>query len=93
MIRARPYVGTRRVILASAVGLFVFVSWASFAKVEEVTRGQGRVIPSSKAQVVQSSEPATILDIVVRPGQPVRRGQLLVRLDDTESSSLLGQLS
>jgi len=92
VIRARPYVGTRRVILASAVGLFVFVSWASFAKVEEVTRGQGRVIPSSKAQVVQSSEPATILDIVVRPGQPVRRGQLLVRLDDTESSSQLGQI-
>lgn len=92
MIRARPYVGTRRVILASGVGLFVFVSWASFAHVDEVTRGQGRVIPSSKAQIVQSSEPATILDIVVRPGQPVRKGQLLVRLDDTESSSQLGQI-
>lgn len=92
MIRSRPYAGTRRVILTAAVGLFVFTSWASFAKVDEVTRGQGRVIPSSKAQVVQSSEPATILDIVVRAGQPVRKGQLLVRLDDTESSSALGQI-
>ncbi len=92
MIRSRPYVGTRRVILAAGVGLFVFVSWASFAKVDEVTRGQGRVIPSSKAQIVQSSEPATILDIVVRSGQPVRKGQLLVRLDDTESSSQRGQI-
>lgn len=93
MIRSRPYVGTRRIILASGVGLFVFVSWASFAQVDEVTRGQGRVIPSSKAQIVQSSEPATILDIVVRSGQPVRKGQLLVRLDDTESSSQLGQIA
>ncbi|WP_374523711.1 HlyD family type I secretion periplasmic adaptor subunit [Sphingopyxis sp.] len=92
MIRSRPYVGTRRVILSAGVGMFVFVSWASFAKVDEVTRGQGRVIPSSKAQVVQSSEPATILDIVVRSGQPVRKGQLLVRLDDTESASQLGQI-
>lgn len=92
MIRSRPYAGTRRVILTAAVGLFVFTSWASFAKVDEVTRGQGRVIPSSKAQIVQSSEPATILDIVVRAGQPVRKGQLLVRLDDTESSSALGQI-
>lgn len=92
MIRSRPYVGTRRVILSGGVGLFVFTSWASFAKVDEVTRGQGRVIPSSKAQIVQSSEPATILDIVVRAGQPVKKGQLLVRLDDTESSSQLGQL-
>lgn len=93
MIRSRPYVGTRRIILASGVGLFVFVSWASFAQVDEVTRGQGRVIPSSKAQIIQSAEPATILNIVVRPGQAVRKGQLLVRLDDTESSSQLGQIA
>ncbi len=93
MMRSRPYVGARRIILTSGVGLFIFVSWASFARVDEVTRGQGRVIPSSKAQIVQSSEPASILDIVVRSGQPVRKGQLLVRLDDTESSSQLGQIT
>ena len=93
MIRSRPYAGARRVILTAGVGFLVFASWASFASVDEVTRGQGRVIPSSKAQIVQSSEPASILDIVVRSGQPVRKGQLLVRLDDTESSSQLGQIT
>jgi membrane fusion protein, adhesin transport system len=93
MIKARPYKGARRIILTAGVGMFVFVSWAGFARVDEVTRGQGRVIPSSKAQIVQSSEPASILDIVVRSGQPVRKGQLLVRLDDTDSSSQLGQIA
>jgi membrane fusion protein, adhesin transport system len=93
MIRSRPYVGARRVILTTGVGLFVFFSWASFARVDEVTRGQGRVIPSSKAQIVQSSQPASIQNIVVRSGQAVRKGQLLVRLDDTESSSQLGQIA
>lgn len=93
MIRSRPYVGARRVILTTGVGLFVFFSWASFARVDEVTRGQGRVIPSSKAQIVQSSAPASIEKIVVRSGQAVRKGQLLIRLDDTESSSQLGQIA
>ncbi len=93
MIKAKQYKGARRIILTAGVGMFVFVSWAGFARVDEVTRGQGRVIPSSKAQIVQSSEPASILDIVVRSGQPVRKGQLLVRLDDTDSSSQLGQIA
>ncbi len=93
MIRSKPYIGSRRVILNAGVGIFVFVSWASFARVDEVTRGQGRVIPSSKAQVVQSAEPASIREIVVRSGQAVRKGQLLVQLDDTESSSKLGQIA
>lgn len=93
MIRSRPYVGARRIIVTVGMGLFVFFSWASFARVDEVTRGQGRVIPSSKAQIVQSSEPASIQNIVVRSGQAVRKGQLLVRLDDTESSSQLGQIA
>ena len=93
MIRSRPYLGPRRIIVTVGMGLFVFFSWASFARVDEVTRGQGRVIPSSKAQIVQSSEPASIQNIVVRSGQAVRKGQLLVRLDDTESSSQLGQIA
>jgi adhesin transport system membrane fusion protein len=84
--------GTKQVIVASAIGMLIFLLWASIAKVDEVTRGQGRVIPSSKVQVVQSSEPASIRDILVRSGQRVAKGQLLVRLDDTESASQLGQI-
>jgi adhesin transport system membrane fusion protein len=84
--------GTRQVIVASGTGLLLFLLWASFAQVDEITRGQGRVIPSSKVQVVQSSEPASIRDILVRSGQRVLKGQLLVRLDDTESTSQLGQI-
>ena len=84
--------GTRQVIVASGAGLLLFLLWASLAQVDEITRGQGRVIPSSKVQVVQSSEPASIRDILVRSGQRVLKGQLLVRLDDTESTSQLGQI-
>jgi membrane fusion protein, adhesin transport system len=84
--------GSRLVIFASACGFALFLIWAMLAQVDEVTRGQGRVIPSSKVQVVQSLEPASIRTILVRSGQHVRKGQLLVRMDNTESSSQLGQI-
>lgn len=84
--------GSRLIIFASAVGFALFLLWAALASVDEVTRGQGRVIPSSKVQVVQSLEPASIRSILVRSGQRVRKGQLLVRMDNTESSSALGQI-
>ena len=88
----RQLSGARLVILVSAVGFLLFLAWATIARVDEVSRGQGQVIPSSRVQVIQSAEPATIDALLVRGGQQVRRGQLLVRLDDTESSSALGQI-
>mgnify|MGYP003583760476 FL=1 len=84
--------GNKQVILYSGGGMLVFLMWASLAPVDEVTHGQGRVIPSSKAQVIQSAEPTTIEEILVRSGQKVSKGQLLVRLDDAMLASELGQL-
>ena len=90
--RFRGWDSNRRLIAVAATGLFLLLTWAAFAQVDEVTRGTGRVIPSSEAQLVQPAEPATIAEILVRGGQSVKRGQLLVRLDDAQSSSELGQL-
>lgn len=89
-LRGQP--GNKQVILYSGGGMLVFLMWASLAPVDEVTHGQGRVIPSSKAQVIQSAEPTTIEEILVRSGQKVSKGQLLVRLDDAMLASELGQL-
>ena len=88
----QPLTGSRLIIVASAVGFGLFLLWAMLAQVDEVTRGQGKVIPTSKAQLIQSAEPATIRELMVRSGQRVRRGQLLARLDDTQSASELGQI-
>lgn len=90
--RYNSWDASRRLIAVASSGLLVLVAWAAFAQVDEVTRGTGRVIPSSKAQLVQPAEAATIEEILVRGGQTVKRGQLLVRLDDAQSSSELGQL-
>ncbi|MEM1053364.1 MAG: biotin/lipoyl-binding protein, partial [Pseudomonadota bacterium] len=82
----------RRLIIVSAIGIAILLLWAAFAQVDSITRGTGRVIPSSKAQLVQPAEPAVIEEILVRGGQSVKQGQLLVRLDDAQSASELGQL-
>ncbi len=82
----------RKLIAIAAAGILALLIWASLAQVEEVTRGMGKVIPSSKTQLVQPAEAATIAEILVRSGQAVKKGQLLVRLDDAQSSSELGQL-
>ena len=88
----QPLTGSRLIIVASAIAFALFLLWAMFAQVDEVTRGQGKVIPTSKAQLIQSAEPATIRELMVRSGQRVRRGQLLARLADTQSASELGQI-
>jgi len=82
----------RKLIAISAVGVLALILWGAVARIDEVTRGMGKVIPSSKVQMVQAAEPATVSAILVRAGQTVRQGELLVRLDDSQSSSALGQL-
>src|SRR5215210_436617 len=88
----QPLTGARMIIVASAVAFALFLIWASLAQVDEVTAGQGKVIPSSKLQVITAADPATVSEILVRSGQRVRKGQLLARLDSPESTSQLGQL-
>jgi adhesin transport system membrane fusion protein len=88
----QPLTGARLIIVATAALFMLFIVWASLAQVDEVTRGQGKVIPSSKLQVITAADPATVSEILVRSGQRVHKGELLVRLDNPESSSQLGQI-
>jgi adhesin transport system membrane fusion protein len=86
--RREPLTGARLIIVSTAVGFVLFLIWAMLAKVDEVTAGQGKVIPSSKVQLIQSAEPATVAELLVRSGQRVAKGQLLARLDNPESRGI-----
>jgi adhesin transport system membrane fusion protein len=70
---------------------FAFVSialvWANFATLDEVTRGTGRIIPSSQIQVIQNLEGGILAEIMIREGDLVEKGQALLRLDDVRFSS------
>ncbi len=90
-VRHREMSGSTRVIVYTAIGFAIFLLWASIAKVDEVTAGQGKVIPSSKVQLIQSADPATVVEMLVRSGQTVKRGQLLARLDNPQSRSVAAE--
>lgn len=79
-------------IVTVAIGFAVLLLWSMIAQVDEVTRGQGKVIPSSKVQLIQASDPSRVLELMVRSGQRVHRGELLARLDNSESASAVGQI-
>jgi len=82
----------RTVIVVLGGAILFFLLWAGITKLDEVTRADGRVIPSSNTQTIDTSTPGTVSEILVRVGETVEAGELLLRLDDVLSSSDLGQL-
>jgi len=75
------------------LGILVLIAWAYFSKIEEVTTGIGRVIPSSQVQVVQTLEGGIVRSIAVREGDIVEPNQVLMQIDDTGISSQLRELT
>lgn len=82
-IRARAVL---QAIGAILIGLLV---WAALAEVDEMTLGTGKVIPSRQLQVIQSLDGGIVSEILVREGQIVERGQLLLKIDETRFVSSL----
>lgn len=82
-LRARALV---RIGMLAVVALIV---WAAYAQVDEVTRGEGKVIPSSQLQIVQSVDGGVVEEVAVREGEVVEAGQLLLRVDPTRFVSSL----
>nr|WP_145635297.1 HlyD family type I secretion periplasmic adaptor subunit [Rhizobium sp. ERR1071] len=81
-----------RLILGLCASMIVaFVAWAAFADIDEIARGEGKVIPVSKTQIVQSSEPGIVQQINVNLGQVVHKGDILIQLDNTTTASTLGE--
>ncbi len=81
-------------ILLYAVAAFivVFLVWADHAMLDEVTRGQARVIPSSQVQLIQNLEGGILADVMVREGDIVEKGQVLLRIDNRRAESDLADL-
>lgn len=88
---APPRTATAFLLICSSMFTALLV-WAYFAEIDEVTRGDGQVVPSTKTQVLQSLEGGIVKEIRVREGDTVKRGQVLLRIDDTGFSSDLGEL-
>lgn len=75
------------ILWAALLFFIIAVIWAHYAILDEVTSGEGKVIPSSQIQVVQNLEGGIIREILVREGEIVKQGQVLMQIDDTRFSA------
>ncbi|MCL2891428.1 HlyD family type I secretion periplasmic adaptor subunit [Brenneria tiliae] len=81
-----------RITLWSIGAFFLFfILWAAFANVDEVTRGDGKAIPSSRLQKIQNLEGGIVTELFIHEGQVVQAGDPLLRLDDTRFASNVGE--
>ncbi|MBR1120579.1 HlyD family type I secretion periplasmic adaptor subunit [Bradyrhizobium lablabi] len=84
---------TSRMLLAASLALLVcFLTWAHFAVLEEVKRGNGKVVPSRQMQVVQTLEGGIVGEILIQEGAIVQQGQSLMRIDDTKFAAEFGEI-
>ncbi len=82
LLTAAPY-KSRVLLYVICAFCFSFLLWANFAALDEVTVGDGKVIPSSQIQVVQNLEGGILAEIYVKEGQKVEKNQALLRIDNT----------
>ncbi len=78
-------------LVAAVVALFML--WAAFASVEEIVRGQGEIISSSRPQIIQNLEGGILAELHVREGDVVNPGDVLARLYGTQFQSAVADLS
>jgi adhesin transport system membrane fusion protein len=79
----------KKILYGMLFVLIALLAWAGFTKIEEITRGEGRVIPSKQVQIVQSFDGGIVTELLVAEGQTVTTGQPLVRIDQTRAVSSL----
>jgi adhesin transport system membrane fusion protein len=80
-LRAR--VLTKTILISMAL----FIMWMAVAEVDEITKGEGKVIPTSQIQVLQSLDGGIVVELNVKEGQVVDAGQMLLRVDPTRFES------
>ena len=77
----------QKLVRSALLVVVLLIVWASLAKVDEVTKGEAKVIPSKQLQIIQSLDGGVVSDILVKEGQVVEAGQLLLKIDETRATS------
>ena len=88
-IKEQETLRAKKILYSVGAVLGVLLLWAAITRVDEVTQGEGKVIPSKQVQVVQSFDGGIISELLVHAGQLVKVGDPLVRIDETRAISSL----
>ncbi len=87
----RPPKPAYLVVRGTLLLLCVGTVWASLSSLDEITIGEGKVVPSSQVQIIQNLEGGIVSQILVKVGDLVQKGQIVIQLDETRFSSSAGE--
>jgi len=79
--------GASLLLWAGALFIILAIIWANWAELDEIARGEGEIIPSHQLQIVQNLEGGIVSEILVREGELVEKGQVLMRIEDKRFTS------
>lgn len=82
---------SKKILYAVSITVVWLVIWASWAQIDEITRGSGKIIPSGKNQAIQNLEGGIVDQIFVKEGDEVKKDQILLRLDNKNFTSSYGE--
>ena len=67
--------------------IIAFIIWASFAQIDEITRGDGKVIPYGQNQIIQNLEGGIVESILTHEGESVKKDQILLKINNSKTLS------
>jgi adhesin transport system membrane fusion protein len=79
---------SKTLVWATGATLIIALAWAGWFQLDEITRGQGKVIPSSREQIIQSMDTGVLSEMLVREGSVVEKDQVLLQIDDARSGAV-----
>lgn len=86
-VRLKPSATSNLMLYSVAALIFFLVAWMMVSQLDEMTHGEGQVVPSSEIQIVQSLEGGVLQELMVAEGESVRKGQVLAKISDVAFAS------
>ncbi|QAB16392.1 HlyD family type I secretion periplasmic adaptor subunit [Hydrogenovibrio thermophilus] len=83
----KPTIKSQMIVWVMFLVIIWLIIWANYAELDKIVRGEGKVVPSTKIQVVQNLEGGIVENIFVHSGDAVQKDQILLKLDNTQFSS------
>lgn len=87
IVRQKPSRKSEILLWIILLIFFIFILWAKFTEIDEITKGVGSIIPSKHTQVIQSLDGGIVSEILVQEGQLVNKGDILLKINDKDSIS------
>lgn len=86
-VRLKPSFTSNLMLVSVTALIVIMLAWMAFSTIDEMTHGEGQVVPSSEIQVVQSLEGGVLKELLVNEGEIVKKGQILLKISDVAFAS------